>query len=83
MNMEIKEPISVYYSRPQGASLKKKVIASIEKEEDMEVLLQYVSVMQQKRTIDEKYDEGHFTKLEEELGCLKDVSMPCCFTEED
>lgn len=81
--MKIKEPASAYYSRPQLANLKRELIASIEKEEDVEVLLQYASVMRQKQAAGPKYDEAYFAKLEEGYGCLKDTSMPCCFTEEE
>ena len=81
--MKIKEPASVYYSRPQLVNLKKELIASIEKEEDVEVLLQYVSVMKQKQDAKQKYDEAYFAKLEEEYGHLKDAPMPCRFTDEE
>ena len=43
--MKIKEPEFTYNSCSQLAGLKRKLIASIEKEEDVEVLLQYASVM--------------------------------------
>ncbi len=81
--MKMKEPTSVYYSRPQLVNLKKELIASIEKEEDVEVLLQYAAVMQQRQDANKKYDEAYFAGLEEKYGCLKDTSMPCCFTDEE
>lgn len=65
-----------------SACRSRKLIASIEKEEDVEVLLQYASVMKQKQVVSPKSDEVYFAKLEERYGCLKDISMPCCFTEE-
>lgn len=81
--MKKKEPTSVYYSRPQIVNLKKELIASIENEEDVEVLLQYASVMKQKQDAGQKYDESYFAKLEEEYGCLEGAFMPCCFTDEE
>ena len=81
--MKIKEPEFTYNSCSQLVGLKRKLIASIEKEEDVEVLLQYASVMKQKQVVSPKSDEVYFAKLEERDGCLKDISMPCCFTEEE
>ncbi len=49
--MKIKEPEFTYNSCSQLAGLKRKLIASIEKEEDVEVLLQYASVMKQKQVV--------------------------------
>lgn len=61
--MKIKEPEFTYNSCSQLAGLKRKPIASIEKEEDVEVLLQYVSVM--KQVVGPKSGEVYFAKLEE------------------
>lgn len=79
----MKEPEFTYNSCSQLAGLKRKLIASIEKEEDVEVLLQYVFVMKRKQVGSPKSDEVYFAKLEERYGCLKDISMSCCFTEEE
>ena len=58
--MKIKEPEFTYNSCSQLVGLKRKLIASIEKEEDVEVLLQYASVMKQKQVVSPKSDEVYF-----------------------
>lgn len=65
--MKIKEPEFTYNSCSQLVGLKRKLIASIEKEEDVEVLLQYASVMKQKQVVSPKSDEVYFAKLEERV----------------
>lgn len=78
---EVKEPIAAYYSAPQISALKKRLKASIERENDVEVLLQYESLMCAHAT--QKYDEAYFTQIEETCGAQKGAPMPCCFTDEE
>ena len=78
---KVNEPVATYYSRPQINALKKKLKASIERENNLEVLLQCESLMSSQAT--QKYDEAYFEKMEKEFGCMKDAPMPCCFTEEE
>ena len=42
---KVNEPTAAYYSVPQINALKKKLKASIERENDVEVLLRYESMM--------------------------------------
>lgn len=71
----------MYYSRPQIAALKKRLKASIESEDNVEVLLQYESLICSQS--DEKYDDAYFAKMEKDFEHLKGAPMPCCFTEEE
>ena len=73
---KVEEPSTMYYSRPQILALKKRLKASIEREDNLEVLLQCESLMQ-------KYDEAYFAKMEKEFGHLKGAPMPCCYTEDE
>ena len=73
---KVEEPSTMYYSRPQIQALKKRLKASIEREDNLEVLLQCESLMQ-------KYDESYFAKMEKEFANLKDAPMPCCYSEEE
>lgn len=78
---KVNEPVAAYYSAPQINALKKRLKASIERENDVEVLLQYESLMRARSA--EKYDDAYFEKLEAECGVQKGAPMPCCFTEEE
>lgn len=78
---KVNEPIATYYSAPQISALKKRLKASIEQENDVEVLLHYESLMCAHSAA--KYDEAYFTKLEAECGAHKGSSMPCNFTEDE
>ena len=78
---KVNEPIATYYSRPQINALKKRLKASIERENNLEVLLQCESLMSSRET--RKYDDAYFEKMEKEFGCLKGAPMPCCFTEKN
>lgn len=73
---KVEEPSTMYYSRPQIQALKKRLKASIEREDNLEVLLQCESLMR-------KYDEAYFAKMEKEFANLKDAPMPCCYSEEE
>ena len=73
---KVEEPSTMYYSRPQIQALKKRLKASIEREDNLEVLLQCESLMQ-------KYDEAYFAKMEKEFEYLKGAPMPCCYTDEE
>ena len=73
---KVEEPSTMYYSRPQILALKKRLKASIEREDNLEVLLQCESFLQ-------KYDESYFAKMEKEFAYLKDAPMPCCYSEEE
>ncbi|MBE6280859.1 MAG: hypothetical protein E7095_02185 [Bacteroides sp.] len=78
---KVKEPMATYYSVPQITALKNRLKASIEQENNIEVLLQYESIMcpQQKPN----YDETYFAGMEKNFECLKGAPMPCCYTEEE
>ena len=78
---KVNEPVATYYSRPQINALKKKLKASIERENNLDVLLQCESLMSSQTT--PKYDDVYFEEMEKELGCLKGVPMPCCYTDEE
>ena len=78
---KVNEPMPIYYSRPQITALKKRLKASIERENNVEVLLQYESLMCSQS--EQKYDEAYFEKMEKDLEYLKDAPMPCCFTEDE
>ena len=78
---KVNEPVATYYSRPQINALKKKLKASIERENNLEVLLQCESLMSSQVT--QKYDEAYFEEMEKGFGSLKGTPMPCCFTEEE
>ena len=78
---KVNEPMPVYYSRPQIAALKKRLKASIEREDNVEVLLQYESLMCSQS--DKKYDDAYFAKMEKDLEHLKGAPMPCCYSEEE
>jgi hypothetical protein len=54
---KVNEPMPIYYSRPQIAALKKRLKASIEREDNVEVLLQYESLMCSQS--DKKYDDAY------------------------
>ena len=81
MMNKVKEPIATYYSKPQISALKKRLKASIERENNLEVLLQCESLMSSQNT--QKYDEAYFAKMEKEFANLKDAPMPCCYSEEE
>jgi hypothetical protein len=76
---KVNEPTAAYYSIPQINALKKRLKASIERENNVEVLLQYESLM----CAHQKYDEAYFAKMEQEYESLKGVPMPYCFSEEE
>lgn len=78
---ELKEQAAVYYTQPQIIALKNRLKESIEQENNVEVLLQCEALMHSHQGL--KYDEAYFSKMEEELGCLKGTSMPCCYTDEE
>ena len=78
---KVNESVATYYSRPQINALKKKLKASIERENNLEVLLQCESLMSSQAT--QKYDEAYFENMEKGFGSLKVAPMPCCFTEEE
>ena len=78
---KVEEPSTMYYSRPQIQALKKRLKASIEREDNLEVLLQCESLMNTQPM--QKYDEAYFTKMEKEFAYLKDAPMPCCYSEEE
>ena len=70
--------MAVYYSRPQITALKKKLKDSIERENNVEILLQYESLISY--LSQQKYDETYFAKIEKAFESLKGASMPCCYT---
>ena len=78
---KVKESVAAYYSRPQMSALKKKLKASIDSENNLEVLLKCESLISSLTT--QKYDETYFTEMENEMDCMKGASMPCCYTEEE
>ena len=78
---KVNEPIAAFYSAPQISALKKRLKASIEREDDVEVLLQYESLMCARTA--RKYDDAYFSNLEAECDVHKGSPMPCCFTEEE
>ena len=78
---KVNEPTANYFSVPQINALKKKLKASIERENDVEVLLKYESLMCTQTM--QKYDDAYFTKQEEACGGQKGAPMPCNFTEEE
>ena len=78
---KVKEPVATYYSRPQISALKKKLKASIDSENNLEVLLKCESLISSLTT--QKYDETYFTKMENEMHIMKGDSMPCCYSDEE
>ena len=78
---KVNEPVATYYSRPQINALKKKLKASIERENNLEVLLQCESLMSSQAT--QKYDEAYFEEMEKGFGCMKGAPMPCCYSEDE
>ena len=76
---KVNEPTTTYYTTPQINALKKRLKASIERERNVEVLLQYESLM----CAQQKYDEAYFAKMEQEYESLKGAPMPYCFSEEE
>lgn len=78
---KVNEPMSVYYSQPQIAALKKRLKASIERENNVEVLLQYESLMCSQS--EQKFNEAYFAKMEKDFEYLKGAPMPCCYTEDE
>lgn len=74
---KVNEPTAAYYSIPQINALKKRLKASIERENNVEVLLQYESLM----CAHQKYDEAYFEKMEGDYAFLKGAPMPYCYTE--
>lgn len=76
---KVNEPTATYYTTPQINALKKRLKASIERESNVEVLLQYESLM----CAQQKYDEAYFAKMEQEYESLKGAPMPYCFSEEE
>lgn len=76
---KVNEPTSTYYSTPQINALKKRLKASIERESNVEVLLQYESLM----CAPQKYDEVYFTKMEQEYESLKGAPMPYCYSDDE
>ena len=59
---KVNEPMPIYYSRPQITALKKRLKASIERENNVEVLLQYESLMCSQS--EQKYDEAYLRYAE-------------------
>ena len=78
---KVNEPMPIYYSRPQINALKKRLKASIERENNVEVLLQYESLMCS--LSEQKYDEAYFAKMEKEFEHMKGAPLPCCYTEDE
>lgn len=77
---KLEESLAGYYSRSQIAKLKKELIASIEKEDNVEVLRQCADLLQMEGTV---YDEAYFAKQDEDYEYLRGTDMPCSFTEEE
>ncbi|MBQ8240272.1 MAG: hypothetical protein IKK67_03720 [Bacteroidaceae bacterium] len=78
---KVNEPMPLYYSRPQITALKKRLKAFIERENNVEVLLQYESLMCPQT--DQKNDEACLADMEKDFEYLKGAPMPCCFTEKE
>lgn len=78
---KVNEPMMTYYSQSQITALKKRLKASIERENNVEVLLQCESLMRSQ--VMQKYDDAYFAKMEKELEYLKGAPMPCCYTDEE
>jgi len=78
---KVNEPMPIYYSQPQITALKKRLKASIERENNVEVLLQYESLICSQ--LGQKYDEAYFAKIEKDFEYLKGAPMPCCYSEDE
>ena len=76
---KVNEPTATYYTTPQINALKKRLKASIERESNVEVLLQYESLI----CAPQKYDEVYFTKMEQEYESLKGAPMPYCYSDDE
>ena len=76
---KVNEPTATYYSIPQINALKKRLKASIEHESNVEVLLQYESLMCSPK----KYDEVYFAKMEQEYESLNGAPMPYCYSDDE
>ena len=69
---KVEEPSTMYYSRPQIQALKKRLKASIEREDNLEVLLQCESLMNTQPM--QKYDEAYLEAYTDNLCVLSAVS---------
>ena len=78
---KVNEPMPMYYSQLQITALKKRLKASIERENNVEVLLQYESLMCSQS--EQKFDEAYFAKMEKDFEYLKGAPMPCCYTDDE
>lgn len=61
---KVEEPTTGYYSRPQINQLKKELIASIEKEENMEVLLHWNRMI---KAEEKKEAKTHKKEIKEDI----------------
>ena len=78
---KVNEPMPIYYTQPQITALKKRLKASIDRENNVGVLLQYEALMCSQS--EQKYDETYFAKLEKDYEYLKGAPMPCCYSEDE
>ena len=76
---KVNEPMAAYYSIPQIDALKKRLKDSIERESNVEVLLQCESLM----CAHQKYDSAYFEKMEQEYAPLTGAPMPYCYSENE
>lgn len=76
---KVNEPMAAYYSIPQIDALKKRLKDSIERESNVEVLLQCESLM----CAHQKYDSAYFEKMEQEYASLTGAPMPYCYSENE
>ena len=78
---KVNEPMPIYYTQPQITALKKRLKASIDRENNVGVLLQYEALICSQS--EQKYDETYFAKLEKDYEHLKGALMPCCYSEDE
>ena len=67
---KVNEPMPIYYTQPQITALKKRLKASIDRENNVGVLLQYEALICSQS--EQKYDEAYFAKLEKDYEYLED-----------
>ncbi len=75
---KVKEPVSIYYSRPQLIKLKESLMASIEREEDIEVLRNCAELLHLELDSDDPLSMDA-----SEWESLRDTPLPYCFSNEE
>jgi len=75
---KVKETVSVYYSRPQLIKLKENLMASIEREEDIEILRNCAELLHLELDSEDSSLIGA-----NEWEQLRDTPLPYCFSDKE